>query len=280
MEKELDDSKKFPAVVYKYRDWGYKPDPSKEDYPHQRMLKEGELWMASPASFNDPFDCRITTDFQLLTEDERKSWVNRAAINGFQYAIANNINLETKISEMDRRMDDISTFQRESENLEFEEINRYGILSLSCRWDSILMWSHYANNHQGFCVGFHEAKLRNSGLFGSAKKVDYGDRFPSIHPLDEDFTKKHFHQTYVKANDWEYEEEYRLFKADYDNSFPDGSWRKVIVPWDCIAEVVLGLRIDGNHQAEILEFCASKQIPAFQTKQVPREFRIIRVKIA
>ena len=49
-------------VIYKYRDW------SKEF--HRRMITDRELYLASPKDFNDPFDCRITQNFELLKSDK------------------------------------------------------------------------------------------------------------------------------------------------------------------------------------------------------------------
>ncbi|MBL7103181.1 MAG: DUF2971 domain-containing protein [Bacteroidales bacterium] len=34
--------------------------------------------------------------------------------------------------------------------------DHYGILSLSAKWDNILIWGHYAEKHKGFCIGFNE----------------------------------------------------------------------------------------------------------------------------
>src|ERR1700754_1158337 len=52
----------FPPIVYKYRTW--------TDINHQRMLRNNELYLSSPADFNDPFDCRIPVNYLLL--DTRK----------------------------------------------------------------------------------------------------------------------------------------------------------------------------------------------------------------
>jgi hypothetical protein len=39
------------------------------------------------------------------------------------------------------------------------KMNRTGIYSLSKVNDEILMWSHYADNHRGFCIGFENLHL-------------------------------------------------------------------------------------------------------------------------
>ena len=63
---------------------------------------------------------------------------------------------------------------------------KLGVLSLSRRWDSSLMWSHYTSSHTGFCVGFdrdHEffqqAARRTEGTFICAP-VQYSAIRPTI----------------------------------------------------------------------------------------------------
>ena len=33
------------------------------------------------------------------------------------------------------------------------------------------MWSHYGDFHRGYCIGFDEEKLRNTGFFGKGGKM-------------------------------------------------------------------------------------------------------------
>ena len=35
-----------------------------------------------------------------------------------------------------------------------KDINNFGAFSMSQLKDNILMWSHYANQHKGFCIEF------------------------------------------------------------------------------------------------------------------------------
>ena len=42
------------------------------------------------------------------------------------------------------------------------------------------MWSHYANNHTGFCVGFDEKMMKYSSLFDKGAMVDYINEYPEI----------------------------------------------------------------------------------------------------
>ncbi|MBV9575704.1 MAG: DUF2971 domain-containing protein [Gammaproteobacteria bacterium] len=53
------------------------------------------------------------------------------------------------------------TFNMLANNQVYNEYvhNQLGILSLSSCNDSILMWSHYADFHKGFCIGFKTNSL-------------------------------------------------------------------------------------------------------------------------
>jgi len=54
----------------------------------------------------------------------------------------------------------------------------FGIFSLSKSKNNLLMWSHYADSHKGYCIGFdHEMLLNISGSLGS---VIYSNLFPKL----------------------------------------------------------------------------------------------------
>lgn len=104
---------------------------------------------------------------------------------------------------------------------------RFGILCLSRRRDSILMWGHYSDKHRGIVIGFDgsndmfqaKAKSSHSGESDSPAitmglhPVDYvNDRVvydTSWMPTSEQMT--HFDQQvfFSKSKDWIYEEELR-----------------------------------------------------------------------
>ena len=60
------------------------------------------------------------------------------------------------------------------------------------------MWSHYANSHQGFCIGFYEEKIRNyvvkSRNGGKGGMVIYDSKFPEIDPLNTNEIQDMFYQ--------------------------------------------------------------------------------------
>ncbi len=85
---------------------------------------------------------------------------------------------------------------------------------------NILMWSHYADEHRGFCVKYKFSKYfikrpeTNEYKHMYLKKIDYKDEKIDLksHSINTDLA---FAQ---KDKCWEYEDEVRLISYDYDNN--------------------------------------------------------------
>lgn len=87
-------------------------------------------------------------------------------------------------------------------------------VSLSRNNGNLLMWSHYAVSHRGFCIGFK----KNDPFFYNALSVRY-HRLRSTfnganYSLGSDINMQKI--ALEKAIDWAYEEEERLFLSDVD----------------------------------------------------------------
>lgn len=266
---------KLPEKVYKYRIW--------KNGSHKNLLLYNELYLASPKDFNDPFDCRISPNFIDLTKEEKYSYINELAISKFEETERKGLNFPKVLKDLEKRLDDPIKFQRDSEKIIYNEQDKYyGILSLSCRWKSILMWSHYSDCHRGFCVGFWEEKLRNTGFFGKAGIVKYDTKFPEIKPkvakTPEDIIETTFIRTHTKSEDWTYEAEYRLVQNYFPNE-PKPFKRIIRVPDDVFAEVILGINISENDKDEIVEICKIKGISVYQAIKKDFRFEIDRALI-
>jgi len=259
---------KFPRIVYKYRNWSIPR--------HRRILTHNELFLSSPKDFNDPFDTRIPPNFiSLNTPEKKRAFVDRQTRTHLKMLSQKESDIEKKRLDDELNLD-IWGFQQKYQDGWFQvHDERMGIISLSARWNSILMWSHYADNHQGFCIGFHEEKLRNSGLFARGGQVSYNrkDEMPFIDPLEDDHIIKAFIESHTKAHDWRYEREYRLIRTFYEG-IPSDEDRAIRVPNDFIAEVILGMKINDEHRTRITKICQKKGIKVYQVEPVPFRFRL------
>lgn len=262
-------SSQIPEIIYKYRDWN--------NQFHKRILLHNEIYLTSPSEFNDPFDCKIPRNFLSLKSSEIEEFQNKLAQK--RYAENPSINYGEQLFQIKTHMSNIKDFQGEDEKAYFKILNEnYGIFSLSTTFNVILLWSHYANNHQGFCVGFKEEKLRYFGGFVRTGIVAYQTDFPQIKPKAQETKEEKYDririQTTTKSEDWKYEQEYRLIKAFVKPPLPFERCNKV--PDVVFSDVTLGINISPDNKEEIIEICSKKNIPVYQAKKVPFKFEIDR----
>ena len=124
------------------------------------------------------------------------------------------------------------------------------------------MWSYYAQSHEGVCLGFDSS--RHS--FFAALKVKYQSPDEPLDVaaiLDEDPTKLAEHISLRKAQEWEFEQEYRLIVGQIGN-------KPRLVPFDpfSLTEVRLGARLKDDFKAKLFE----------ALNELPHRPRLIQMK--
>lgn len=128
-----------------------------------------------------------------------------------------------------------------------ELARRFGMVCFSMSWRNPLLWSHYADRHRGIALGFdiNGAKV---------KKVSYVPERPIVHAVDEEFVN---HLLYTKYEDWQYEQEARVFTSLEDKDSVSGLYfadfsddcvlQEVIVgPLSSVTESDLKAALEGN----------------------------------
>lgn len=259
-------------IVYKYRVW--------TNSLHRDILYHNELYLSSPKKFNDPFDCRIATDLALLDSDEKKErFIDNTIQNvkGSSFFPPLDFTTTKEQSLLKLKTDFTAEIER-YKKLFFEMQDKcYGIVSLTFRWDSILMWSHYADLHQGFCVGFNRLKLDNSQFFTKGGPVRYSDGFPSIDPLEGLSVKQSFIETHTKAKDWEYEEEYRLTLTRAQGISEKD--RKIKIDDNCFSEIIIGLKFPEDDLEKVKQIAKQKKIKLFKVVKIEGRFELSKEEI-
>lgn len=259
--------------LYKYRCWN---NPL-----HKRALTHNELYFASPADINDPFDFKISIDYSLLnTIEKRERYVDKLILDAHSILVERGINIALKKKELLWRLEnDRDQMQDEYNTTDFQWTDeRFGVISFSERWDSILMWAHYSDNHKGFCIGYNREKLRSSNLFGSAGPVAYKDYYPQVNPLDSDPKSELLIKTHTKASDWQYEKEFRLTFL-WDEKAPTNEDRILNVPNDFIEEILLGMCANDKTKSEIIEIGRRKNIPIFTITKKSNSFLLDKKRL-
>lgn len=218
-----------------------------------------------------------------MTPLEEDKYINDLAVAGFEASEKEGKDLGKLISGLEKRIKNKKKFQKFADKMLFENQDKYyGIFSCCEDWDSIVMWSHYALNHSGFCVGFWVEEMKDQEFFGKLGQVVYRHTYPIIKPRaakkDDLMMENSFIETHTKAKEWEYESEYRFMINRFPMEFKPRDRIKT-VPNKYIAEVILGITISSHNKNEIINICESKQIPVYQAKKVSFKFKITREKI-
>lgn len=186
------------------------------------LLVKGEVYFPNPTQLNDPFDAYILFKKQYNEED---------AIKYFK-------SIDPEQSEERIKFYVKNVFKYEEYVSNFIENNRktYKLFCVTNDYKNLLMWSHYANNHKGICIGFKTHNHNNKTIFKflpksisddpqvkrikhgflNVNKVNYPETRlmpPPINPFN--YTKQEFIEfMYTKTVDWEYENEYRIVLPD------------------------------------------------------------------
>ncbi|MDB5146730.1 MAG: hypothetical protein JWQ57_750 [Mucilaginibacter sp.] len=241
----------IPKILYKYRQWS--------DSYHQRMLTDNEVFLASPANLNDPFDASLPFRYNpqemtpenitaKLLETGRKKWPD-----------ISDDELHKRAFEEQRS----GRFESDAYWKEMHETNKealhktFGLLSLTTKRDNLLMWAHYANCHRGFCLGL-DSDILYETVGGSIGPVIYEENFP-VMPL---FSKSGeevipiIRMLNTKSPHWEYENEFRVTKAEAAN-------KAFTLPPEAIKEVILGCNMSGDDRKAIIEVI-DKKLPHVQ----------------
>lgn len=128
-------------------------------------------------------------------------------------------------------------------------INAKGVLSLTANPCIDKMWKEYANNDEGFCIGYNSKIMFNH--LGGGCKVEY-DTLPIIllEPIMH-FNQARYYNLYYKEPKWEYEEEYRtnMFWENPANK----EKRQIPLPIAAFKEIILGSNISEKNRREIID---------------------------
>ena len=208
----------------------------------RQIFVDQKLYFARVSDFNDPFDCRFTRSIDGGAV-ERKAYAKRV--------------IEQNCSHLKRpqRRKEVADFlknlsARDSEVLEALEadwvarLEKIGICSFSKVNNEILMWSHYADSHEGICLEFLDDP--DDQFFGLAFPVVYSHDYPVINLLRDSETQRFEKALLTKSDRWSYEREYRSInnlmelnsKGNVPREFPKGKMTGVIFGCKATSETV------------------------------------------
>lgn len=261
-----------PNVIYKYRNWS-------DDY-HKDVLRKNQLFMSSPSGLNDPFDTRIFENYPKFLNDSKskEEFVSKSIERNKIYFNEKGISVKDARLILEDRLSNQLKFQVRAEYLGSRTDDEWlGITCFSEKWNSIVMWSHYSENHTGVCIGFDEKYLRYSQLFGKMKRVTYSEEYPELNPLNKSVKSDELKYFY-KSKDWQYECEIRALNI-YEDGVKSVGDRIVQLDDKYIKEVVIGLNTSKTDEEEIIGIARNKGIAIWKCYKSDFKFGIERKKI-
>jgi len=249
--------------LYKYRSFSGR---------NLSMLENNQLYFAASFTFNDPFDCRARKEFEFGDDEEliekmapleaaHQGISSDQAVEYLNHIIANN------------RKDE---YLNEKSNL-FQKLvlEQFGICSFSEVSNDILMWSHYSDGHQGFCLQFERSP---ENLLQSARPVEYpdNDEFPYVeywrqnpNAQLEEFARI----VTTKSQHWRYEKEWRALDRPGQ---VDTHYKGHVSTYSgtVLKGVVFGVRMPSEKRQVIKKIVAGKNVDLYEAKIVRNRFQI------
>lgn len=268
----------LPQIIYKYRCWS-RLGPDGKRIPeafHQNILLKCEIFFASPKSFNDPFDLPKEVRYDKLTKWEKMQKLKRHRRQEDPTLGPKEVNSRAR-RVYKKRMWVRPEIVRLSREQDAESV---GVFSATARKDSILMWSHYADSHRGFCVGFDRERLqKHLDMLTTEDQVDapvfvihpvtYAKVYPSPDPREADKLEQAKQIYSTKAEDWSYEREIRLMvleRTDFGLRLPD----------EVYSELIFGLRMCPEEKKKIAAHVRQHlpHVKIWQAAEKRREFTL------
>lgn len=229
------------------------------------ILHRSRFWLASPADFNDPFDCKV----HVLNETDPK--VKRQKIESLIKQFKPELTWIQRKAEINRFMSRDSNQWFDWSKISIEgQLNGVGVTCFSDDPRNLLMWSHYARNHSGLCYQFEVAN--DLDVFARALSVEYTEKYPDINF----FTYKLQDLINIllsKYKDWKYEIERRIVA-------PSGAHQFLPFSACALTGIILGSRMDADTEQKLLELVGEREklglspIRIFRAQQHARAYRL------
>jgi hypothetical protein len=237
--------------LYKYRKF--------DEYTEQ-IISNGIIYVPSPLEFNDPFDCRIPVLIEG-NENDFRQFLFQYFKNEYPEALFDQINQLTEKQLAEGKHKNRLYMNERMKKAIRSQLIKTGVYCMSGKNDDILMWSHYADSHKGYCIEFEGNEVIS--FLNKAKKVTYQKKLPVLNFFDSTWLNK---ALLTKSNCWEYEEEWRIISVEGPGLYE--------LPNGVIASVILGCQMPENHKNKIISIVTNskKKIQLYQAIKKEFEF--------
>jgi hypothetical protein len=273
-------------------------------------LINNTVWLSSPETFNDPYDCSLTVQFDhVVTTVLGNSLDDFVAKYGPQKFVSElDLEVAKRAKDPHLALADLiitkvepGTTQQDAQAMRFlrslapdykqKMANEIGqrhkkglkVCSFTEVNDSIIMWSHYGDEHRGFCVEYDLA-------FPAPENLSRRLLFPVIYSSQLFDATKYFTRAALnptgfnnifpliaaiyKSPEWKYEKEWRLVSI--------GGLVKDSSNWNMLPakRLFLGSHMPPTKRDELVKIARTKKIEVFQMRLANDSFTLISDQIA
>ncbi|NWO06741.1 MAG: DUF2971 domain-containing protein [Alteromonadaceae bacterium] len=262
----------IPNILYKYR--------SINEFS-LKNLEEDTVWLSDPKNFNDPYDCSFHHEV-AIDPDNSDLVLSMAHENGLTdglteeqiQAVSESESPTIKLLELSYPDEPefgrscgeaLSHAMKEHANALVRETSEgfKGMFKICCFSEnpkSILMWSHYADYHSGFCIGYDfyelgDKDLRTRSIYPVVYSDEMFDATDVFGPTKNVDNILYLNQAaLIKSAEWSYEKEWRLvfgnmlIKQEVSYRMPKPK------------RVILGAKISFDNEEAIRKICDRKNI--------------------
>lgn len=243
----------------------------------QDTIHKNKIFISTPASFNDPWDCKphfhCNVDDPKIKKDVLSFYTAAHEKHGSK---GNADHIKNIIDNFDSDPESLKKFMDKNSAGITSDINtQYRVCCLTTKPDNSLMWSHYAEKHTGVCLEF---EVQNE-VFSTAVKVEYQTEYPPFQ-MTAAAVGTNVKALTTKSQDWGYEEEYRLIALEKSKlSIPgmlsaDGNW--LTIPENSLLGIITGCQMDDTHKKQIEELVeeSGKSIQIKEALRIPNAYNL------
>ncbi|MCI8992810.1 MAG: DUF2971 domain-containing protein [Eubacterium sp.] len=257
-------------------------------------FRNDKLFFSTPKHFNDPFDTLAYIDTGKLFSSIGSDLNHMQSYLGTQISQNNHVpfplvtdenkDFLLKFSEDPENRKEFYAFVAKQADLLKEKILANSkIICFSKEWLSMLMWSHYADYHRGFALGYSVDSLTSASLFDekdnpvsqaltflpvnyTENKPDMGEWFyndlPKVYMGNAKISRNPFYLDLLKTKspEWAYEKEYRLCSLPDDFEKTDPVTYAKATP----TVLFLGAKMEDKNRWELFKIAKKKKIAVFE----------------
>ncbi len=214
------------------------------------------LWASLVDSFNDPFEFKVAIDWPTDIEDTRKKYfTDKPGDTEEQFkewfaGLTKNNKWYIAMSMRDAL------------------VRTMAVSCLTTDHTNHLLWSHYANQHKGYCIKFDISLARKSPDFSAWGHLAYTTEKEKCNFFTEDMATIYKKLCLSKSSSWSYENEYRIvFLSPGKKMLGPSAVKAVYI--GCRADLKLRKYAENNQGKDGIQFYQMVESP-FEYALVPR----------